>query len=62
MIVLKVFGHLGELASLTKTKYRRLVDVDDTLTTHAERETAVFVNDSVAGETRLGESRGFCVR
>jgi len=60
VVVLKVFRHLSKLTPLSKTKYGRLVDVDDTLPTHAERETAVLVNDAVAREARFREPGCFC--
>ena len=49
MIVLKMLGHLGKLATLPKTEETgALVDVDDALATHAEGKAAVFVNNSIA--------------
>ena len=49
MVVFEVLGHLGELASLAEAEEgRALVDVDDSLATHAERVATILVNRAIA--------------
>ena len=58
VVVLKVFGHLGELAASSEAEDGvGAVDADDALPTHAEREVAVLVQQAATCEDRLGKPR-----
>ena len=63
VVVLKVFGHLGELAAPSEAEHGvGPVDADDALTTHTEREVAVLVQQSVASQDRLGKPGSLCTQ
>ena len=61
VVVLEMFGHLRELAAFAEAEDGvGLVDADDALATHAEREVAVFVQEAVTRQDRLREPRSSC--
>ena len=58
MVVLKMFGHLGELAPLAEAEDGGcLVDIDDALPVDAERHAAVFVDLPVTCQHGLWKTR-----
>ena len=60
MIVFEMFGHLGELVFAAEAEHGAgLVDVDDALSVHAERGTAVLEHHSATRPGGLAESRRF---
>lgn len=60
MIVFEMFGHLGELVFAAEAEHGAgLVDVDDALSVHAERGTAVLEHHSATRHGGLAESRRF---
>ena len=56
VVVLKVLGHLGKAAAAAEAEDAAgLVDVDDALTTHTEREAALLEERSVTCQYAFAE-------